>query len=94
MHNPYGNTGPNLENNATKLILITPSDTDQLPQVCKGLRIWNPNTVESAFVIVPVSGDPVPLMIPAKSLFIEPTVVSQVMETGTDPNLIFHGYTD
>jgi hypothetical protein len=93
VHNPYGNTGPNLENNATRIISIVPADAD-LPQVCKGLRIWNPNTTESAFVIVTIKGDQVNLMIPAKSLFIEPTVVARVMETGTDPNLIFHGYTD
>lgn len=94
MLNPYIHHGPNLENSATKVLVITPDDDADLSQVCKALRIYNPNDVAATIHLLTTGGSEVTLTIPSKTLWTEPTVVEKVFETGTTVELIIHGYTD
>jgi hypothetical protein len=93
VHNPYFNTGPNLQNAATRLIAISQDDVNNLSQVCKGLRIYNSGAA-ATIRITTAGGDDVTLNIPAATLWIEEVVVSKVWDTGTTDGLVIHGYTD
>jgi hypothetical protein len=92
--NPYAHYGPNLANSATHMFPITPSDTDELPRVCKSIRIWNPDTVSHTVTFVTTAGDTVTVTVPANSLWVEPAVVKQVTVAGTNALLVIHGYSD
>lgn len=92
--NPYANHGANLENSATRIIPITPDDVAELEQVCKSIRIWNPEATPQTVRLITVKGDDVTLTVPADTLWTEPCVVKQVMETGTGATLVIHGYSD
>lgn len=92
--NPYQYCGADLQNSAKRVFLVAPSDTVDLPQVCKSIRVWNPNAAEATFRIITVGGDDVILTVPAKSVWTEPAVITRVMTTNTDAALIIHGYSD
>lgn len=94
MDNPYLRHAANLENSASKIIEITPDDVLPLDQVCKALRIFNPNAAAATIVIVTTGGSEVTLTIPASCLWTEPAIVTHVKATGTTAELILHGYTD
>lgn len=94
MLNPYANHGANLENAATRLIAITPDDVNDLAQVIKGLRIYNPNASPADVQITTVDGDTVVVSVPAASLWIEPVVISRVWATNTTTGIVLHGLTD
>lgn len=94
MDDPYLHNAANLENSATKIISITPDDDDPIAQVCKALRIYNPNTAAATIHIVTKGGSDVTLTIPASCLWTEPAIVTHVKAAGTSAGLIIHGYTD
>ncbi len=72
----------------------TPSDTADLTQGIKALRIWNPSDEPAVISLVTVKGTEVSLVIPAASLWVEAVRATAVKATGTSPGLIIHGYTD
>lgn len=92
--NPYRNHGPNLINSATAMFLINPTDGVDLQQVCKALRIWNPEATPQTVRFRTVDGSDVTVTVPANALWTEPAVVDQVFNTGTGDTLIIHGYSD
>jgi hypothetical protein len=97
MLNPYENHGANLENSATRVfaVAIPANDTTPLPQVCKAIRIWNPDAAAShTLTYVTIKGDTVTITIPANSVWVERAVITQVNLTGTGAGLILHGYSD
>jgi hypothetical protein len=94
VHNPYFNVGPNLMNSATKMFLIAPANATDLPQVCKSIRIWNPEATPQTVHFTTVSGDSITITVPANSVWTEPAVISQVQATGTGVTLVIHGYSD
>lgn len=92
--NPYTNHGPNLENSATRVLLITPDDDSELARVCKAIRIWNPEATAQTVTYITVDGDEATVTVPASTLWVEAVVVKQVKETGTGATLIIHGLSD
>jgi hypothetical protein len=97
MLNPYENHGANLENAATRVfaIAVPADDTTPLPQVIKGLRIWNPDGAAAHTVsYVTIKGDSVIISVPANSLWVEKAVITQINKTGTYAGIILHGYSD
>lgn len=98
MDNPYfyakglaDHQGP-----AKKIITVTPSDTDTLPQVCKKLRLYNPGDGTEEIVIHAIGndeGDNSTLKVPAGHSELN-VFVDQVLETGTDAGIEIHGYSD
>jgi hypothetical protein len=97
MLNPYENHGANLENSATRVFQIaTPvDDVTLLQQVCKALRIYNPDAAAAhTLTYVTVKGDTVTITIPANTVWTEPAVIKQVLQTGTSALLVIHGYSD
>lgn len=94
MLDPYTYHGANLMNSARKMFQILPSDTDQVESVCKAIRIWNPNNTAETVRFLTYSGEDITVWVPANSVWTEPTVITQVFETGTTSQLIIHGYSD
>lgn len=92
--NPYGNTGPNLENASIHPYLITPDDANDLPRVCKALRIYNPTTAAVTVTLTSTGGSTITLDIPASTLWIEEIVTQKVFATGTSVGITIHGYSD
>jgi hypothetical protein len=94
LYNPYFYHGPSLESSATHVFLIAPADDTDLERVCKGIRIWNPETTPQTVRYKSLDGDVIDVTVPANSLWIEPAVITQVHNTGSGDTLIIHGYSD
>lgn len=91
---PYANHGANLMNSARKVIAITPSDEDDLPQVCKALRIYNSSANPKSIRYITVAASDVTVTVPP-GLSIESAVVVAVRATDSDvSDLEIFGYTD
>lgn len=94
IENPYSREyGADLSAPARRIFAITPSDSEPLPQVCKKIRVYNPLDVVVMASIVTVGKDILRLPF-APGVTVEETIVRAILISGTDPNLIFHGYTD
>ncbi len=94
MYDPYAFFGTNLYSPSRLMVLITPSDDDDLDRACKALRIFNTTASVASVAIETVGGSSVTIKVPASSLVIENVIVNKVLDTGTDAGLEIHGYTD
>jgi hypothetical protein len=86
---------PSLDGIPRTMLLVVPSDTQELPRTAKGLRILNNSAVFETIRIVTEMGDTVTLDVPPQTLLYEDVLVAQVLETGTTvAQLIIHAYLD
>jgi hypothetical protein len=92
--NPYGNTGPNLENASIYPYLIAPDDGADLPRVCKALRIYNPTAGAVTVKLTSTGGSTITITIPPSTLWVEEIVTQKVFLTGTSVGITIHGYSD
>jgi hypothetical protein len=97
MLNPYENHGANLENSATRVfsVAIPADDATPLQQVCKAIRIYNPDAAAAhTLTYVTIKDDTVTITIPANAVWVEAAVIKQINKTGTYAGLLLHGYSD
>lgn len=94
MFDPYARNVPSVGEPANDLFVITPSDTEELQQGVKALRIWNPTMSEATIAVTTVKGNTLALTVPAQSLWVEPLRCRAIKATGTTVGVIIHGYTD
>ena len=94
MNDPYLHIQrPSLTGIPRTAMLVTPSDSEVLPRVAKGLRIVNETTGMQNLTLVTAAGDEVTFFIPSQSLIYEELLVAAVKATGTGV-LIIHAYMD
>jgi hypothetical protein len=94
VHNPYFNVGPNLMNSATHMFLIAPANATDLPQVCKSIRIWNPEATPQTVHFTTVSGDSITITVPRTRSGPSRPSSLRSKQQGTGVTLVIHGYSD
>lgn len=84
---------PSLTGVPRTIMLVVPSDSDDLPSTAKGLRILNETIGMQGLTFVTGGGDAVFFLIPPQSLLYEDVLVTRVHATGTGI-LTIHAYLD
>ncbi len=94
MKDDYKNIArPTLSGAAADMFRITPNNDEDLPEVSRGLRIFNDGETVETVTFVTYHNSTITISVPPQSLTVEDVLVRRVLATGTGA-VVIHGYSD